>query len=153
MLCGATGCGNTPQPPPPFFIVRTTYANAQGQDLLNQSLPNSFRQPDLDVFTRVERNGAVIVEYYNEDDKGISVYFDGTLNASFFYLSIPTNFDKNPIETIIKLSPTDSDTVTYTFNPSKLEAVPDRIFYNDKLVWEVFNVPQEGQFPPIRIVK
>jgi hypothetical protein len=145
--------GNSPSPPPAFFVVRATYKTTQGQDLLNQTFSNSFKQSDIKVVSKIESNGIVKEVYYNDDDKGIEVYFDDSLKSNYFDLSIPSNSGKNPIETIITLSKTDTDTVTYTYGPTKFKAVPDKIYYNKKLVWEAVNIPSEGKFPPIIVVK
>jgi len=154
ILLSINSCGgNSPSPPPPFFVLRTTYKTGQGQDLLNRAFPNSFKQSDIQVFSRVESNGVVKEVYYNEDDKGIEVYFDDSLKSYYFDLSIPTNAGKNPIETIITLNKTDTDTVTYTYGPSKFKAVPDKIYYNKVLVWGTANIPNDGKFPPIIVTK
>jgi len=148
-----SGCGNSPQPPPAFFVLRATYSNLQNEDLLDQTLPNSYRQADLTVFSHLEQSGKIVVEYFNNDDKGIPVHFDEDLQSWYFDLSIPTNAGYNPIETIVKLSPTDSDTVTYTFGANKYKYAPDQIFYNKLLVWRAIDIVNNEKFPPIQVVK
>jgi|688.fasta_scaffold977026_1 hypothetical protein len=148
-----SGCGNSPQPPVTFFVVRTTYKTTTGQDLLNQSLSNSFKQSDIKVISRIDFNGVVKEVYYNEDDRVIPVYFDNELKSYYFDLSVPTNAGKSPIETIVTLSKTDSDTVTYTYGPTIHRSFPDRVFYNKVLVWEAVDIPREGKYPPISVIK
>jgi hypothetical protein len=42
LLSISSSCGNSPQPPVAFFVLRITYKTTNGQDLLNQAMSNSF---------------------------------------------------------------------------------------------------------------
>lgn len=145
--------GNTPVPPPTFFEVRATFKSTKGQDLLNPSNPNSFKQSDISVFSRIDFNRIVKDVYYNNDDKGIGVYFDNELQSYYFDLTVPSNDVKNPIATIVTLSKSDTDTVTYSFGSARNKGIPEKIYYNKIQVWDIVNLPREGKFPPINVIK
>ena len=152
-----TSCGNHDSEPAPevFFVVRTIYKSSTGEDLLKQGLPTSFKKADLKVVSKIDFNGTIKEMTYNFNENGIDVYFDGDTNYNYFDLAVPTNAGKNPIETLITLSPTDKDTVTYTYGPTIFKYVPDKIYYNKKLVWEEATIPRSGagRFPPIIVIK
>ena len=147
-------CGNSPQPSPPFSVLRAVYKTSTGQDLLDQSKSNSFKTSDIKVISRVDYAGAVKDVSFNNDENGIKVYFDNDLKSYYFDLSVPTNADKNPIATFISLSSTVKDTVTYSFGYNRFKNLPDKIYYNKVLVWEAVNIPAgDGKFPPIVLIK
>ncbi len=139
------------QPPPQAIYIRTFYKSTDGKDLLNSSTTNGFKKSDLKVTSKIEINGSI--REVNYDDSGIDVYWDDALRMNYFGINIPTSYAKKPIETYVRLSQSLVDTVTYTFNSKQRQYIPDQIFYNKKLVWDVVNAPDDGLWPPITIVK
>lgn len=144
------GCG-TPQPPPQVISIPTFYKTSGNVDLLNEYTPDHFKKSDLKVISRVVVNSITKDISYN--DSGIDIYWDNNLNRNYFELLVPTSYGKTPIATYVQLSPTDVDTVTYTFNGTQHPYIPDQIFYNKKMVWDVANAPDNGRWPPITIIK
>lgn len=147
-------CGNSPQPARPFIVLRAVYKTGSGQDLLDQNKSNSFKKTDLKVLSKIDYGGTIKEVFFNNNENGIDVYFDDDLKSNYFDLSVPTNADKNPLETFITLSTTDKDTITYSFGYNRFKNVPDKIFYNKKLIWDANDIPSgEGKFPPITVIK
>lgn len=152
VLLSAT-CTHPVTPPPDQFIaIRTFFKNKASADLLNADTPNSFKKSDIKIVSKVEIKGVVQdMDYYSE--KGFNTYVDGQSGNYYLELAIPTNYAKTPIETLVTLSPTVTDTVTYTYTLQG-RYVPNQVFYNKVLVWDIVNAPvQEGFWPPITIVK
>lgn len=140
-----------PTPPVAFISIDTFYKTDKGVDLLNSATPNSFKKQDLKIISKVDEKGTIKEVIFNQD--GVGIFVDGITGFSYIEVTIPTNFGTNPLATYITLSPTITDTVTYTYGPTKYKYVPDKIYYNKKLVWEEVNIPSEGKFPPITIIK
>lgn len=145
-------CGNSPQPPPALIWIATHYQTSSGVDLLNPSAKGSFRKEDLKVVSKVEANGVIKDMYYGTDETGIDINVDGN-GSSFIRLSIPTNVSVNPIATYVTLSASDTDTVTYTFLSTKYKYMPDKIYYNNKLVWKIEDTPPNSNWNPITVIK
>jgi hypothetical protein len=153
LLSITTCCGNSPQPPPSSIALGAAYKTPQGKDLLYPGSLNSFKKKEIKVVSKIDSSGHVKEIYLNGDEKGIVIFFDDELSLYFLNLNIPTNADKKPIETIVTLSPTDTDTVTYTFGKVNHPYFPDKIYYNKILAWEEANIPKGGRIPPIVVIK
>jgi hypothetical protein len=144
-----TGCN--PPPPPSFIFISTFYTTSGNADLLDSATPGSFKEKDLKVATTVEQNG--ILKQLDTTEIPITIEFNNIVRKNYFYLFVPTNYGKNPLSTFIHLSSTITDTLTYTFLDKGRPYVPDKIYYNKRLVWDVENAPKDGPWPPITIVK
>lgn len=138
------------QPPPQAIYIRTFYKSGNS-DLLDSTIPNSFKKNDLKVTSKIKVGDETREVSYDED--GIEVTWDNDFRMNCFGIYVPTNYGKTPIATYVQLSPTDMDTVTYTFNGTQHPYIPDQIFYNQKMVWDVVNAPDNGRWPPITVVK
>lgn len=149
--CKDSCVGCTPPPPSAVISVPIFYVTNTNVDLLDQAASASFKKNDIKVTTSVEQNGSA--KELDPNEVPLSIDYDNSLQKHFFYLLVPTNYQKNPIRTIIRLSTTVTDTVTYTFLSKSRPYVPDKLFYNKKMVWDVANAPVEGAWPPITIVK
>ncbi len=139
------------QPPPQTIYVRTFYQSSTGADLLDTNTPNAFKRSDLKVISKMIVNGVTKEIIY--EDNGIDIYWDNEVRRNYFGITLPTNYGKTPIETYVRLSANIVDTVTYTFNSKDRLYIPDQVFYNKKLVWNIANAPTNGLWPPISIVK
>ncbi|MCX8491184.1 MAG: hypothetical protein ORN54_08960 [Cyclobacteriaceae bacterium] len=139
------------QPPPSAIFIRTFYKSTAGADLLDQSRTGTFKKSELKIVSRVEVNGISKEVIYG--DSGVTVEWDNESRMHYLGINVPTNFKKNPIETYVHLSPTIVDTVTYSFLGKQRPYIPDKIYYNKKLVWDVVNVPDDGLWPSIIIIK
>jgi hypothetical protein len=139
------------QPPPQVIQINTYYKSGNGVDLLNQNNPIAYKQKDLKVVSKMEVNGVTKEVIY--EDKGIDVFWDNVAQLHYFGLLVPTSYGKKPIETYVNLSATLIDTVTYTFQNQQRPYIPDKIYYNKKLVWDAATVPSNGTWPPITIIK
>lgn len=149
----AASCSQpAPQPPDQIIIIRTFYKTGAGVDLLDSSNGGSFKKGDIKIISKVEIDGTVRdVNYYEEEPLGI--FLDGQSGSYYIELVLPTNYAKTPVMTLVTLRPSLTDTVTYTYNLQN-RYVPNQIFYNRDLVWDIVNAPvQEGLWPPITIVK
>lgn len=140
-----------PTPPVAYISIDTFYKSDKGADLLNSATPNSFKKQDIRIVSKLDQNGTLKEVNYNS--AGVDIFVDGNVGYSYIEVTIPTNFGVNPLATFITLSPTVTDTITYSYGQSKYQYIPDKIFYNKKLVWEVANIPSDGKFPPITIIK
>jgi hypothetical protein len=152
------GCGNSPKPPLAVIAVRATFKTTQGKDLLNPSNPDTYKQENVKVTSKVSKNGSIIDINYNSET--IIFYYDEELKSYCFDMNIPCNADKDPIESMVTLSPTNTDTITYTFVPSKYvyrensnSEIPNKIFYNKVLVWQSSDIPKNARYQPMEIVK
>lgn len=153
-LLGLLASCSTPQvgqPPPQIILINTFYKSANGVDLLNQNNPSGYKQKDLKVVSKMEVNGVTKEVIY--EDKGIDVFWDDVTQLHYFGLLVPTSYGKKPLETYVTLSATLTDTVTYTFQNQQRPYIPDKIYYNKKLVWDVATVPSNSTWPPITIIK
>jgi hypothetical protein len=147
-----TSCSHpAPQPPDQVIFIRTFFKNSSGADLLDSATPNSFKKGDIRIISKVEIKGVVQDMNYNEA-QGLDIYVDGQSGFYYLELAVPTNYAKTPIETLITLSPALTDTVTYTYSLQN-RYVPNQVFYNQILVWDIANAPVEGLWPPITILK
>lgn len=138
-------------PPDPFIPIATHYKNTEGVDLLNPANQNAFRKEDMKVVSKVEVGGVVKEMYFGTDQSGIYISTDSEGNR--FMLLIPTNASGNPIATYVTLSPADTDTVTYTFKGTRFKNLPDKIYYNNKLVWKIEDTPDGSNWNPITVIK
>lgn len=153
-LCLLASCANPQvgQPPTQVILISIFYKDKNSVDLLNPDMPESFKEKDLKVISKVEVNG--VVKEMNYDEGGIETFWDNEKKSYYFFLTIPSSYAKKPLETYVHLSPTIIDTVTYSFSISpKFKYVPDRIYYNRNLVWDVINATQNNGWPPITIIK
>lgn len=130
------------QPPPPQSIYIRTFYKSGNADLLDPTVPNSFKKNDLKVTSKIKVGG--ITKEVNYDEGGIEVIWDNDFRMNYFGINVPTSYGKIPIATYVQLSPTDVDTVTYTFNGTQRHYIPDQIFYNKKIVWDLANAPRNG---------
>jgi hypothetical protein len=124
--CGCSGC-DAPPPPPAVIFIRTFYKNSGNADLLDATILGSFKEKDVKVTTTVEQNG--IFKELDTSGTPIKIEYDDDVRKNYFGLLVPTNYKKNPIRTVVQLSPTISDTVTYTFLSKERPYIPDKIFY------------------------
>jgi hypothetical protein len=150
-LLSCNACGD-PMVPDSHFLIITHFTNSAGEDLLNPGVKDSFRKEDLKVVSAVEVNGQRKETIYSWDEKGIEVNTDRD-GKNFIRLALPTNAYSKPIATYVTLSPADTDTVTYTFESAKYKNLPDKIYYNNKLVWNINDTPEGSNWNPITIIK
>jgi hypothetical protein len=153
-LITAMNCGKpAPQPPDQFMVIRTFFKSAAGADLLDSSTSGSFKKSEVSIISKVEINGVVKdMNYYAA--QGLNFFVDSKSGFYYIELMLPTTYGKTPIETIITLSPSVTDTVTYTFNGTTYPSFPNQVFYNKVLVWDIANTPAtEHLWAPITIVK
>jgi hypothetical protein len=142
----------SPAEPDQFIVIKTFYKTSNGADLLNIGSPNSFKKDDIMVVSEIERNG--IIELINYDDTGFGgVIVDNITGFNALQLIVPTNWSKQPIKTLVKLSKTVTDTLTYTFDKSPFDYLPNKIYYNKVEVWDIANAPPNANWPPITIIK
>ena len=144
-----TGC-NVP-PLPSIILIPTLYTTDGNLDLLDPSVVGSFKENDIKVTTTVEQNG--ILKELDPSETPIRIGYNNAIRKNYFYLPVPTNANKNPIRTIVQLRQGIVDTVTYSYQGKQRPHIPDKIYYNKKLVWEVVGVPDEGSWSPIIIIK
>ncbi len=138
-------------PPPAFIVISTFYKTNGGADLLNPGTPGSFKEQDLSIISKINFNGVIQDISYNTN--GVGIYQDAN-GFSYIELMVPTNWgSKSPLATYVKLSPSITDTVTYTFLSPESPSIPDKIFYNKKLAWDIVNANVAGNWPPITIIK
>ena len=144
-------CHQVSQPPSPMIIIKTFYKTSAGADLLNPGTPGSFKKADISVKHKIEVKGATQEVTYNHT----VIYVDDQTGFNYIELAVLTNFGKNPLETYVTLSSAVTDTVTYYFaTPAKFQYIPDKVYYNKRLVWDAMNVKGgEGAWPPITIIK
>lgn len=154
-LLSICACENSPMPPRASIVISTFYKTASGADLLNSRTPNAYKEKDLKVISKVEERGVIKLRSYNQDGvDSVGIFIDDQTGFNYIELAIPTKAAVLPLETYIYLSPTKIDTATYTFEGSRFGThIPDKIFYNKKLVWEVSKTPLDGNWPPITIVR
>jgi hypothetical protein len=143
------GCHPAPVPPDQVIMLRTFYKNSAGDDLLNASVPGSFKKDEIKIISKVEINGVVKdMDYY---EQGFGLWVDS--QSAFYYMELvlPTSYAKAPIKTLVTLRPSLTDTVTCIYPQN--DYFPSQVFYNKALVWEKPAAPFVGQWPPITIVK
>ncbi|MBI1768667.1 MAG: hypothetical protein HY015_00615 [Bacteroidetes bacterium] len=105
------------------------------------------------MISKININGEVKEMQFNGNENGIDIGVDGTTSFNYFELAVPTNAGVTPIATYIRLSPSITDTVTYSFSSPKYPYFPDKIYYNKSLVWEIINTKPNGFWPSITIIK
>ena len=153
-LLGLMASCATPQEDPWFpqaVQVYTYYKTGDGVDLLNQSNPLAYKRDDLKIVSKIEEGGVTKEIMY--EGKPIFLFLDNSTQMNYFGISIPTSYGKKPIETYVTLSPTVTDTITYTFKNPQRPNLPDSIFYNKVLVWVDDIDPKTGVWPTITIVR
>lgn len=150
-LFGSCIVPHSPQPPRDTNGIRAVYQSVNGEDLLSPKTPNSYKETDLKLVSKIEINGVVKEINYNQD--GLKIFWDDELKTNCFIMTLPTNVAQNPIETYVYLTRTDVDTITYDFQNSRLPSIPRYIFYNKRRVWDVAEAPSEGLLQPIVVTK
>ena len=144
----------TPQvePPTPQAIqIYTYYKTSAGIDLLNQSNPLAYKRDDLQIVSKIEVNGVTKEIMY--EAKPLFLFLNNSTQQYYLGISVPTKYAKKPIETYVTLSPTVTDTLTYTFENPQRPSIPDKIYYNKELVWIDDIDPQTGLWPTITIIR
>lgn len=139
------------QPTPQAIPIYTYYKTSDGMDLLNQSNPLAYKRDDLKIVSKIEVDGVTKEIMY--EAKPIFLFLDNLTQQYYFGISVPTKYAKKPIETYVTLSPTVTDTLTYTFENPQRPTIPDRIYYNKVLVWVDDINPQTGLWPTITITR
>ncbi|NOS90817.1 MAG: hypothetical protein HOP30_02740 [Cyclobacteriaceae bacterium] len=136
---------------PQAIQVYTYYKTSDGVDLLNQSNPLAYKRDDLKVVSKIEEGGVTKEIMY--EGKPLFLFLDNSNQQYYFGISVPTRSGKKPIETYVTLSPTVTDTLTYTFENQQEPIIPDKIYYNKVLVWNGKIDPKTGKWPPIIIIR
>jgi len=153
-LLGLLASCATPQADPWFpqaIQVYTYHKTGDGVDLLNQSNPLAYKRDDLKIVSKIEVDGVTKEIMY--EGKPIFLFLDNSTQMNCFGISIPTSYDKKPIEMYVTLSPTVTDTVTYTFQNQQEPIIPDKIYYNKVLVLNGNIDTKTGKWPTITIIR
>ncbi|HNP76717.1 MAG: hypothetical protein U0289_13740 [Cyclobacteriaceae bacterium] len=129
-----SACHFSDKTPPSYFVVAATYHNAAGANLLLSQTPGAFNPSDIRIQHKVEIGGVVQLVPYNQ-------YYIKYGPITYVELPFLTNFRQKPIETYVILSPTDTDTITYSFEPQdRFPFFPSKVYYNKKQVWDLLSL-------------
>ncbi len=153
-------CGCPPPPIAPYYELDTYYRTPGGADLLKSKTPNSFRQQDIQVTSKVTVSGGVVeVDYYKDySRKGSVQVYSGKYNdlndtsGNHILIYLPKG-NQHPIETYVRLSPVIVDTITYTFGNGDQQVFPEKLFYNRKLIWDFTQLSNNQFTPQVTIIK
>lgn len=152
-------CGCPVPPVPPYYVLDAFYRTKGGADLLKSKTPNSFREQDIQIISKVSVDrGTKQVDYYKDySSKQTVQIYSGKYNdpndtsGNHILIYLP-KVHQNPIETYVRLSPTVVDTITYTFTKND-NWFPEKLFYNKKLIWD-FTQPLNNRLEPqVTIIK
>jgi hypothetical protein len=139
---GCAGCGSPP-PPPAVKVFSAFYRTLGNADLLNPNTPGAYKQEDIHVTSKVDIGGTIKEIDYNE--LAIKIEYSDVVNRNYFLIAIPTSYNKKPIATHVRLTPSVVDTITYTFTNASIKYPyqPEFIYYNKQLIWELSKVKSD----------